>query len=262
MKKFSDIVDEIDASKKEMEIMPTGFPLVDDLLEGGFLKKELVVLGGATGRGKSLVAGNIFVNIARKGYKSAYFSLEIDQKMIVSRLLGAEANLSPTRIMIKTLEPMEEELKDKAEASLSVYEEFMYFYDNLYQYADIEKAIKEGGYDFVVVDFIQNVMMKIPDEYERLSMIALNLQKLAKETNCCILVLSQLSNMMGREKKNNIVEYKGSGSIGTVCDLGFFIEETVMENSLSFRLRKNRRGISGKAFSFGIRQPGGMLVSI
>lgn len=261
MKKFSDIVKSIDETKKNIEILPTGLKAIDAFLEGGLLKKELVVLGGATGGGKSLFGGTIFYNIASKGYKSAYFSLEISNEMIVSRLLGAETNLSPTKIMIKMLADQESKIKEDAEVKLSVFEEFMHFYDDLYLLAAIEKEIRENKYDFVVIDFIQNIMVKgMGDEYERLSYVALQLQKLAKETNTCILALSQLSNQLVRDKKNNdLVEYKGSGSIGTVCDLGFFIEKTEMEGSARLRLRKNRRGISGESFSFTIRQPGGLI---
>lgn len=260
MKKFSEIDKSIEERKKNIEILPTGLPNIDHFLEGGFLKKELVVIGGATGRGKSLVAATIFKNIATSGFKSAYFSLEISSEMLVSRLIGAKANLSPTKIMIKYLDDKEAEAKNEAKASLSVYEEFMYFYDDLYHIDLIKKEITAGGYDFVVIDFIQNVMAAKSDEYERLSNIALVLQKLAKDANCCILIVSQLSNVMSKERKTTIVEYKGSGSIGTVCDLGFFIEgnETGI---LSLRLRKNRRGISGESFGFKITQPGGDIVA-
>ena len=62
MKQFREIAKDIEESKKDMEILSTGFYSFDDKLEGGFLKKELVVIGGATGKGKSLVAGNLFFN--------------------------------------------------------------------------------------------------------------------------------------------------------------------------------------------------------
>jgi replicative DNA helicase len=261
MKKLSEIIKHIDEAKKDIEIMPSGLKAVDAYLEGGFLKKELIVLGGATGGGKSLFGGTIFYNIASKGYKSAYFSLEISNEMIVSRLLGAETNISPTKIMIKMLAEEEETRKQDAEINISVYEDFMHFYDDLYHLAQIEKEIRTNKFDFVVIDFIQNVMVNgKSDEYERMSFIALQLQKLAKETNCCILALSQLSNQLVRDKKNqDLVEYKGSGSIGTVCDLGFFIEKSDIDNMARLRLRKNRRGVSGEAFSFHIKQPGGLI---
>lgn len=259
MKKLSEIVKKIDESKKDLEIMPTGLKMIDEFIEGGFLKKELIVLGGGTGQGKSLFAGTIFYNIAKKGYKCAYFSLEISNEMLVSRLLGAKSNISPTRIMIKSLSENEEELKNDAKADISVYEEFMFFYDDIYQLDVIKKEINENKYDFVVIDFLQNIMTAQPDEYERLSHVALTLQKLAKDSNSCILALSQLSNQISKDKRTDIVEYKGSGSIGTVCDLGFFIEKNELENYATLRLRKNRRGISGQAFNFQITQPGGLI---
>lgn len=261
--KFSDVDKHITDFKETVEILPTGLQLIDEFLDGGFFKKELVVLGAKTGGGKSLVGGQIFQNIASEGFKSAYFSLEISNEMLVSRLIGAQANISPTKIMIKVLDEKDQTKKNEAKADLSVYEEFMYFYDDIYQYQLIEKEVLENNYDFIVVDFIQNVIFKAGDEYERLSQVALNLQKLAKKANCCILVLSQLSNEMARNKKQkDLVEYKGSGSIGTVCDLGFFIEDSLTTNGMVIRLRKNRRGVSGESFNFTVRQPGGLLISM
>lgn len=261
MKKFSEIDHNIDEFKKTVEILPTGLASIDAYLTGGFLKKELVVLGAGTGRGKSLVAGQIFNNIATKGFKSAYFSLEISNEMLVSRLIGAKANMNPTKIMILALDEKEQAIKDNAKADLSVYEEFMDFEDSTYQYELLEKQILEGGYDFVVIDFIQNIVSAESDEYKRLSQVALKLQMLAKRANCCIMVLSQLSNAITKEKRTNIVEYKGSGSIGTVCDLGFFIEDAGM-GIISIRLRKNRRGISGQDWQFAVQSPGGLLIAM
>lgn len=261
MKKFSEVDQSITDFKDTVEILPTGLDGIDAFLDGGFFKRELVVLGAKTGGGKSLAGGQIFQNVAMKGFKSAYFSLEISNEMIVSRLMGAHSNISPTHIMMKHLEGKQLEKKMDARADLGTYEEFMYFYDDLYQYQEIEKEIIAGQYDFVVIDFIQNIMFK-GEEYERLSQVALSLQKLAKKQNCCILVLSQLSNAMARDKKNQVVEYKGSGSIGTVCDLGFFIEDSISPNHMTIRLRKNRRGISGQDFHFMVQQPGGLLVSL
>lgn len=253
MKQISQIFKSIRENKKELEFLPTGFKLLDDSLEGGFMKKELIVIGAPTGKGKSYIAGHIFANIARRGFKSAYFSLEISNEMVVSRLLGEKAKISPTRIMSGNLFQVEEQNLEEAELDLVPFDNFMYFYDELYVLAEIEKAVNENKYDFVVVDFIQNVMAK-GDEYERLSYIALALQKLAKSANCTILALSQLSNMVAREKNSSVVEYRGSGSIATVCDLGFFIEPNQDDqfnlNAFVLKLRKNRRGISGLAFNF------------
>lgn len=263
MKKFNEVVDSINGLKDTFELFPTGFRKMDEFLDGGFMRKELVILGGATGRGKSFIAGTIFQHIASKGFRCAYFSLEISNEMVVSRLIGASANIKPTRIMMGLLTAEEYKSKMEAKAKLSAYENFMFFYDDVYLLEVIKKEVREGKYDFVIIDFVQNIIAKESDEYARLSSIALELQKFAKEMNCCILILSQLSNTMSREKNSSIVEYKGSGSIATVCDLGFFIESNEAEpDKFRIRLRKNRRGISGVAWEFTFVQPGGKIISL
>lgn len=263
-RKLTEIARAIEENKKSIEIMPTGINLLDATIDGGFIKRELVMLGGKTGGGKSLMAGNIFLTMAKNDQKSAYFSLEISSEMIVSRLIGAKADVSPARLMIHELAAAELEATDKAEADLTPMEGFMYFYDDCYYIEEIIKEIKENNYDFVVIDFLQNIMTKHKDEYERLSSVALTLQKLAKSENCCILALSQLSNQMARDKRNtDVVEYKGSGAIGHAADLALFIEEgRAGEGSLSLRLRKNRRGVSNGSFSFMIKQPGGRIIEL
>lgn len=252
MQTLSQISADIEERKKTIEILSTGFMQLDEYLDGGFLKEEFIVLGGGTGRGKSMWGVNLFYNIASQGYKSAYFSLEISNRMLVSRIYGMLSGVTPARIMIKMLSGAEEEKRMRAEAEASIYENGMDFYDDVYKMEDIEKAMRASKYDFVVVDFLQNVMLRGMDEYERLSFISLRLQKLAKELNCCVLGISQLSNAMSKSKDSSVVEYKGSGGIGTATDLGFFIEDSNMQGVSKLRLRKNRRGLSGDEFFFHV----------
>ena len=149
--KLTEVSHQITQEKKDIEILSTGIKMIDNLLEGGFLKKELVLLGGKTAGGKSFFATTIFANMATQGKVCAYFSLEISNQMIVSRLVGARANISPTRIMIKILDIQEEARKIEAQSDLTVYDEFMYFYDDLYELEAIEEEIRENKYDFVVM---------------------------------------------------------------------------------------------------------------
>src|SRR5690242_14760334 len=100
MKKVTEIFESIEERKKNIDFLPTGFPLLDMELDGGFLKREMIVLGGRTGSGKSFVAATLFHNIAKSGFKCAYFSLEISNEMVVSRLIGASANIQPTHVMM------------------------------------------------------------------------------------------------------------------------------------------------------------------
>jgi len=267
MQRISDVLASIEASKGSLEFMKTGFSTIDEKLDGGFLRKELVVLGGQTGIGKSYMASQLLFNIATQGFKCAYFSLEISNEMIVSRMLGALSNIKPTRIRVGMLTEAEFQNKLKAKAKLESLGDFLFFYDQAYKLTEIQKEIRDNKFEFCVVDFIQNIFADGADEYSRLSRAALELQKLAKDCNCTILVLSQLSNIVAREGfSSKAIEYRGSGSIAMVCDLGFFIERemTVSPDGfqvdlLNLNLKKNRRGISGITFQLSFNHPGGYI---
>ena len=84
MKSATEVFNDIKIFSKNAEFIPTGFQKLDTELDGGFMKKELIVLGGYTGSGKSYISGQILFNAAKKGFKCAYFSLEISNEMIVS----------------------------------------------------------------------------------------------------------------------------------------------------------------------------------
>lgn len=262
--KVTNILETLRTSKPKDFVLPTGFAEFDKNLDGGFFRKEIIIVGAQTGAGKSLWSAQVFWNIAKRGFKCAYFSLEISNEMIVSRLIGQIANIKPSRIMMGFLTPEEFKRKQEAEFKLQVYEDNINFYDITYQLKDIEKEIKDNGYEFVVVDFIQNIVNNQKDEYTRLTFTSLELQRMAKQYNCCILVVSQLSNSA---LKNNNLEYKGSGAIAMVADLGLFLvrnmgDEDLDKDKLVLKIAKNRRGFSGQKMPLQIVTDGALLVEL
>ena len=267
MSTIDEVFKKIKEDKDNLEFLPTGFHGLDSFLDGGFMRKELVVLGGGTGIGKSYFASQMFWNVVQKGFRSVYYSMEISNEMVASRIVGSICNIKPTRLIAGQLKPEEQRARLEAEAEVLSCREYMEFHDDLYVLDAIAEDVRKKKYDFVVIDFIQNIMSRGDEEYSRLSYATLELQKLEKETNSCILVLSQLSNMAIREgSKTDVVEYKGSGSIATACDLGFFVKRdltgtTADENGNLVRmmLKKNRRGISGVEFILRFKQPGGAI---
>jgi len=264
--KLSEVISLIEVNKKEIEVMPTSFSRLDEFLDGGFMRKELIMLGGSTGIGKSFLAGTWQFNIAKQGFKTSYYSLEISNEMIVSRLIGSLSNIKPSRITVGWLDKFEYEEKIRSQAKLTAHEDCLNFFDNIYELALLKESITSSKSDFVIIDFIQNIeILRIPDEYTRLTQATRELQKLAKDLDICILALSQLSNFVAREKaeKSSITEYRGSGAIAHAADLGFFIErgeQTQTTGELKLFLKKNRRGSSGITFNLVFKSPGGLII--
>jgi len=234
--------------------IPTGFNILDAHMDGGLFKKEIGVIGGDTGQGKSFIAIQMMYEASKRGFKSAYFSLEISNETVVARML---AQLSGEKYsLIQKGEIANVKAYEKAEQQLIELSESMDFYDDLYEMKDIEDTMELEAYEIVFVDFIQNVVQK-GDEYERMSYIARRFQRLAKKRNCCIWLLSQISNEManrsGAEKKPR---FKGSGNIGIASDFAFFIERNDLDKSImDFFLSKNRRGEGDKLFQFRLSFP-------
>lgn len=265
MKTFSQVIETIEQELDQSEFIATGFSKLDAYLDGGFLKRELIVIGAPTGKGKSYVASHLFSQAGLQGCKAAYFSLEISNQMVVSRIIGSEAGIKPIRLTHGFLDPAEMVEKKRVLDLYLPYEKLLYFYDDLYTLEEIEAEIITHSYEYVIIDFVQNIVDRGLSEYERLTYISLSLQKLAKSAHCCIILLSQLSNQMSRDNALQIVEYRGSGGIGIACDLGFFIESAPTEFtdvSFSLKLRKNRRGLSGASFDFHFDQPGGKITQL
>lgn len=261
--KAKQVFEKIQQEKGSHEFIPTGFKGMDEKLDGGFLKKELVVLGGPTGTGKSYLAIHFAMQAANAGFKTGYFSLEISNELVVARMIGMMSNIKAAHVLYGLHDEGDIEYK-KAQAHIFGYSDLFETFDDTYDLAEIDRIAREQKFDMIVVDFIQNVFASKSDEYERLSLVALSLQRLAKALNVSIIILSQLSNLVSKAKDDDRpLEFKGSGSIATVADLGFFL--TKGDNSLALPgtenynllLSKNRRGASKQLIPLLVRWPGG-----
>jgi replicative DNA helicase len=72
------------------DTIPTGFPSLDKILGGGLRRRDLVVLGGDVGAGKSALGLGIALRVAQQGTGVALLSGEMDEE----RIMGAR---SPSR---------------------------------------------------------------------------------------------------------------------------------------------------------------------
>lgn len=73
------------------DTVPSGFPSVDRMLGGGFRRRDLVVLGGDVGSGKSALALGFALRAAQAGHRVAFFSGEMDEDRLLERALAIES---------------------------------------------------------------------------------------------------------------------------------------------------------------------------
>jgi replicative DNA helicase len=74
-------------------VVPTGFGVLDEVLEGGFRSGELVLLGGPQGLGKTTMVMQMVRNAVSNGGSAVVFSYEHEGHTLLERLLSLEASL-------------------------------------------------------------------------------------------------------------------------------------------------------------------------
>src|SRR5216117_1674239 len=76
------------------DTVPTGFASVDKILGGGLRRRDLVVLGGDIGAGKSALALGVALRVAQQGLGVAFLSGEMDEERLMERALAVEGRVA------------------------------------------------------------------------------------------------------------------------------------------------------------------------
>jgi len=85
------------------DTIPTGFPSIDKMLGGGVRRRDLVVLGGDVGSGKSALALGIALRVAQQSLGVAYLSGEMDEERLMERALAIEGRAAVDELRSATL---------------------------------------------------------------------------------------------------------------------------------------------------------------
>src|SRR6266478_5958584 len=85
------------------DTVPTGFASIDKILGGGLRRRDLVVLGGDIGAGKSALALGVALRVAQQGLGVAFLSGEMDEERLMERALALEGRVAVDELRSATL---------------------------------------------------------------------------------------------------------------------------------------------------------------
>lgn len=236
----------------------TGYPKLDEIIDG-LRPEHLWIIGGYTNSGKTAASLNIVANLVKLQKRTLFYSLEMSKTDILSRLLGIMTEQSGLSILkgFRHNETEVENAMNKIKASE------MAIFSEKYNISEIQMSILEENLtktaDLIVIDFLQLITCKgAKSEYETMTNVILELQQLSKKIKIPIIVLSQLSNEGARNANDEVIGFKGSGSIASAADLAIEIradEESKTEYrqkmndgspvKMKWNIRKNRHGKVG-----------------
>ena len=252
-------------------ILSTGFDKIDEET-GGFLPQEYWIIGADARIGKTSLALNLALSVAKQGGNVLYCITEMSDLRLVQKIIGIVANINTKKLWDKdrllkeeidslfyTTKEMEKlPLYTVAGQSFSAYA--------ISQLILLAKA-REIIFEVVFVDYIQQLLeAQGQDWFAGLQMASFTLQSIAKEENVCLVALSQLSKLGQKAIVRGDLDVwalKGSSAMSQNADVVLLLERKYADmdirEQLKIKIDKARYGESGEHFIANFDLPSGKI---
>lgn len=238
--------------------LTTGFIDLDDKT-AGLQKSNLIIVAARPAMGKTAFVLNIAQNAAIKGNATVLmFSLEMSKEELGMRMLSSDTCIDLAKLK-------------KGDLNRGEWDDLYIGIDRLTKagiYIDDTPGISlmemknkcrrlkaEKGLDLIIVDYLQLMETKAESRQQEISKLSRSLKILAKEMDCPVIVLSQLSRAVEQrmEKKPQLSDLRESGAIEQDADLVMFLyrdeyynpETTDKPNTCEIIIAKHRGGSTG-----------------
>ncbi|HTK51957.1 MAG TPA: DnaB-like helicase C-terminal domain-containing protein [Gemmatimonadaceae bacterium] len=244
------------------DTIPTGFPSLDNALGGGVRRRDLVILGGEVGSGKSALALAIALRASEAGAKVRFLSAEMDQTRAAERALAIEARVRVDDLRRGNLDT---ESRSRLEAAARRVEQQFPTFDPLLtsDTGALEHDVRLQGVDLVVIDPLQALATGGRPLDEEMASAARALKRLAVERDVCVVATSGLPQIV-RDRKDLRPQLDDFGALGAPKQfadvvLGLYRQEMYdsapdVDGATELLVLKNRNGSRGYVDLFFYKQ--------
>jgi replicative DNA helicase len=252
-------IEERAANKGQLTGLTTGFVDLDNKLSG-LQKSDLVLVAARPSMGKTAFGINICTNSALKANaKVAVFSLEMSKEQLVQRIISSTAHVDLQKIISGNL--ADDEWLQVVNSMGPLSQIGIYIDDTpgislTEMKAKCRKLKIEKGLDLVLVDYLQLMTLDGHSEsrQQEISAISRGLKGLAKEMNCPVIALSQLSRApeLRSDHRPILSDLRESGAIEQDADVVMFLyrdeyynRDSEKKNIGEVIIAKHRNGPTG-----------------
>ncbi len=245
--------------------IPTGFDALDEMTNG-FQRSDMILIAARPSMGKTAFALNLCQHAAVKEKKSvAIFSLEMAAEQLVQRLLSAQSLVSIGDIRTGQIE--DDDWFKLARSSAQLGEAKIFIDDTPgITVAEIRSKCRRlkmnHGLDMIMIDYLQLMSGggKSENRQQEISTISRSLKSIAREMNCPVIALSQLSRAseLRADHRPILSDLRESGAIEQDADLVMFLyrDEYYNPDTVDEKLKgigeviiaKQRNGETGKVY--------------
>jgi len=233
----------------------------------GLKPHELVILAARPGNGKTTLALNIASNVALREKKPvAIFSLEMSRMELLIKMICSDARINSSLLKSGALAPNDQ--SKLLNSIIKVTSAPIYIDDSgslsIWEFKSrIRQLLITTPLSLIVVDYLQlmnDPTSKDGGRQQEVASISRNLKQMAREAQCPIIALSQMSRAVesrSREQRPQLSDLRESGAIEQDADIVMFIyrEELVkakeegldkvpddIKNKAEIIIAKNRSG--------------------
>jgi replicative DNA helicase len=241
--------------KEKFRGLSTGFSEIDRMTSG-LNRSDLILIAARPAMGKSAFALNMAQNVAKRGGKVAFFSLEMTREQNVSRMLAAEARVDNHNLRTGELSADDWVRLAMASDTLSKCQIYLDDASGITVPEMKARCRRLRGVDLIVIDYLQlmSSARRTENRVQEVSEMTRSLKMMAKDLNVPVITLSQLSR--GTEQRGNhrpqLSDLRESGSIEQDADIVMFLyrEDYYNENEDNHNqalciIGKNRHGAVG-----------------
>ena len=254
------IIDQAAQNKDKIVGIPTGFKDIDEKTSG-LQRSDLIIVAARPAMGKTAFALNIAQQSAVKAGSSVIiFSLEMSKEQLGQRLLAMQARVEMQKLKQGDLDRKD---WDRITMALDELNNTKIVIDDTPGISIMEMRNKcrrlkaEQGLDLVVIDYLQlmSPQSKTDNRQQEISAISRNLKLLAREMDCPVIVLSQLSRAPEQRQDHRPIlsDLRESGSIEQDADIVIFLyrddyynENTEKPGVCEVNIAKHRSGPTDK----------------
>lgn len=224
-----------------------------DKMVGGVEGGDVIVLAARPAVGKSAIALQIIEYNAKKGKKVGYFNLEMQENQVYERMIAKASGIDMARIRNATRFLQDEEQKfADGNDKLSKWDN-VFVRTGSMTLSDLRIAVKNGGYDLVVIDYLQLLKPnkgRGSNRYAEVGDISRGVKSIASDSDVPIIALSQLNRASeGKEDKEpNMSELRESGDIEQDASVILMLWNSDKEDKTKKKIKvdKARQGKLGK----------------
>lgn len=246
---FNEIADEIQERKKlydsgKKTSIASGFPNLDNVIDGGFKRGQLIIVAARPSIGKTALAIQLMENAARDGNKCVFFSIEMMRQEIGHRMLYSTERINSFQVWTGQMDWQGFESAVAEMGNLPIL-----LNDHARNLSELETRMtvlaRQGRCDIAFVDYlglINPTDRRIP-LYQQIAEVTGTMKVTAKKLGIPIVLLCQLNRDAAKEDTDpDLYHLRDSGSIEQDADIVMMLRRK--GDDLNILVRKNRHGDS------------------